>query len=84
MKVAAVGVLCQDSRVFKAMQHAGTPCPYMGKVGVEAAASWQENKEDRPDYKEYKNKFVSKCKKTRNEEGRKKSKGTCVKEFNNN
>jgi hypothetical protein len=84
MKVAAVGVLCQDPRVFKAMQHAGTPCPYEGKVGVEAAAGWQKNKEDRPDYKEYKNKFVSKCKKTRNEEGRKKSKGTCVKEFNNN
>jgi len=56
----------------------------MGKVGVEAAAGWQENKEDRPDYKEYKNKFVGKCKRTRNEEGRKKSKGTCVKEFNNN
>ena len=84
MKVAAVGVLCQDPRVFKAMIHAGTPCPWMGKVGVEAATGWQENKEDRPDYKEYKNKVVGKCKRTRNENGRKKSKQTCVKEFNNN
>ena len=57
MKVAAVGILCQDPRVFQAMQHAGTPCPYEGKVGKEAAAGWAENKEDRPDYKEYKNKL---------------------------
>ena len=84
MKVAAVGILCQDPRVFKAMQHAGTPCPYMGKIGKEAAVGWQENKEDRPDYKEYKDKSVGKCKKTKNEQGRKKSRQTCVKEFNNN
>jgi len=83
MKVAAVGILCQDPRVFKAMQHAGTPCPYEGKVGKEAAVGWQENKEDRPDYKEYKDRSVGKCKKTRNKEGRKKSRQTCVKEFNN-
>ena len=84
MKVAAVGILCQDPRVFKAMIHAGTPCPYEGKVGKEAAVGWAENKEDRPDYEEYKKKFVSKCKKTRNSEGKKKSRNTCVKEFNNN
>ena len=50
----------------------------------QAAAGWAENKEDRPDYKEYKNKFVSKCRGTRGESGMKKSKITCVKEFNNN
>ena len=83
MKVASVSILCQDPRVFKAMIHAGTPCPYEGKVGKEAAIGWVENKEDRPDFKEYKGKFVSKCKRTRNENGRKKSKQTCVKEFNN-
>ena len=30
MKVAAVSTLCQDARVFKAMEMAGTPCPYEG------------------------------------------------------
>ena len=28
MKVAAVSLLCQDARVFEAMEMAGTPCPY--------------------------------------------------------
>ena len=83
MKVASVSILCQDDRVFTAMMHAGTPCPYEGKVGKEAAILWQENKEDRPDYVEYKSKFVSKCKRTRNATGKKRSKQTCVKEFNN-
>ena len=41
MKVAAVSVMCQDSRVFDAMMHAGTPCPYDGKIGAEAKAAWQ-------------------------------------------
>jgi hypothetical protein len=81
MKVASVGILCQDERVFKAMEMAGTPCPYMGKVGKEAAKGWKENKTDRPDYKEYRNKFLSKCKKTRNAEGKKKSRLTCEREF---
>jgi len=30
MKVAAVSVMCQDKKVFDAMLHAGTPCPYNG------------------------------------------------------
>ena len=30
MKVAAVSMLCQDARVFQAMEMAGTPCPYKG------------------------------------------------------
>jgi hypothetical protein len=49
MKVAAVSLMCQDERVFKAMEMAGTPCPYMGKIGKEATDSWGENEEKRPD-----------------------------------
>jgi hypothetical protein len=40
MKVAAVSLMCQDERVFKAMWNAGTPCPYDGKIGAEARAAW--------------------------------------------
>ena len=83
MKVASVSILCQDSRVFKAMEMAGTPCPYQGKIGKEASKAWQENKIDRPDYKDHKNKFIKKCKGKRNSEGKKKSKHTCQKEYNN-
>ena len=43
MKVAAVSALCQDSRVFDAMLHAGTPCPYRGKIGAAALEAWREN-----------------------------------------
>lgn len=42
MRVAAVSLLCQDERVFNAMKMAGTPCPYEGKIGKEAAAAWEE------------------------------------------
>ena len=38
---------------------------------------------DRPDYDAYRNKFIRKCKKTRNDQGKKKSRLTCEKEFNN-
>lgn len=41
MKVAAVSIMCQDPRVFEAMLHAGTPCPYDGKIGVDAKANWE-------------------------------------------
>lgn len=40
MKVAAVSVMCQDERVFKAMWDAGTPCPIDGLIGEEAKAAW--------------------------------------------
>ena len=50
MKVGAVAMLCQDSRVFEAMEMAGTPCPYYGKIGLDAAKGWLENPEKRPDY----------------------------------
>lgn len=43
MKVAAVSVMCQDERVFNAMMMAGTPCPYEGKIGGEAAELWAQN-----------------------------------------
>jgi hypothetical protein len=49
MRVAAVSLLCQDRRVFKAMEMAGTPCPFMGKIGEEATAAWVENADARPD-----------------------------------
>jgi hypothetical protein len=51
MKVAAVSMMCQDERVFKAMEMAGTPCPYMGKIGKDATEQWTENKQERPDFK---------------------------------
>ena len=41
MKVAAVSVMCSDTRVFEAMEMAGTPCPFMGKIGDEAAELWK-------------------------------------------
>ena len=50
MKVGAVAMLCQDERVFQAMEMAGTPCPYKGKIGLDAAKAWLENPEKRPDY----------------------------------
>jgi len=49
MKVAAVSNLCQDDRVFKAMEMAGTPCPFMGKIGDEAAQLWETYPELRPE-----------------------------------
>ena len=53
MKVAAVSLMCQDERVFAAMEMAGTPCPYMGKIGAEAADAWDVNPQERPDYEAY-------------------------------
>ena len=51
MKVAAVSVMCQDERVFRAMMDAGTPCPIDGKIGEEAKSQWEEptNQDRRPD-----------------------------------
>ena len=61
MKVASVSILCQDPRVFKAMEMAGTPCPYQGKIGKEAAKAWSENKSKRPDAKEQLKLFIKEC-----------------------
>ena len=53
MKVAAVSMLCQDERVFQAMHHAGTPCPFEGKIGKEATQAWNKYDKLRPDYNLY-------------------------------
>jgi len=45
MKVAAISTLCIDSRVFDSMWMAGTPCPFMGKIGNEALEAWNKNVE---------------------------------------
>ena len=43
MKVAAISTLCMDARVFDSMWMAGTPCPFMGKIGNEALLAWNKN-----------------------------------------
>ena len=43
MKVASVSILCQDPRVWDSMAMAGTPCPYMGSIGIDAETGWKEN-----------------------------------------
>ena len=40
LKVAGVALLCQDARVWRAMDRAGTPCPIDGKIGDEAKELW--------------------------------------------
>jgi hypothetical protein len=45
MKVAAVSVMCQDPKVFDAMMHAGTPCPYNGQIGAAAKLGWETHVE---------------------------------------
>ena len=53
MKVASVAILCQDHRVHEAMQSAGTPCPFNGKIGKDAQAMWDKYPELRPDYENH-------------------------------
>ena len=53
MKVAAVSLLCQDERIFFAMEMAGTPCPFEGKIGAEALKQWNKYDVERPDYNSY-------------------------------
>ena len=66
MKVASVSILCQDPRVFKAMEMAGTPCPYQGKIGKEATMAWAQNKSKRPDAKDQEKLFIQQCTHDRN------------------
>ena len=61
MKVASVSILCQDPRVFKAMEMAGTPCPYQGQIGKEATKAWAENKAKRPDVKDQEKLYIQQC-----------------------
>jgi len=49
MKVAAVSVLCLDSRTWDSMYQAGTYCPYDSKIGKDAKQGWLENPEMIPD-----------------------------------
>jgi hypothetical protein len=48
MKVAAVSLMCQDPSVYRAMEMAGTPCPFNGTIGGEAQKLWEENPEMQP------------------------------------
>jgi hypothetical protein len=40
LKVAAVSVLCQDPKVWDAMEMSGSPCPLGGAVGDVAKKAW--------------------------------------------
>ncbi len=81
MKVASVSLLCQDNRVFQAMEMAGTPCPYKGKIGKEATAAWASNIDERPDSEGLYDAFIKKCWLSPNKKGVSKSKRTCKKEW---
>ena len=88
MKVAAVSILCQDERVFQAMEMAGTPCPYMGKIGKEATKGWKENRTARPDYDMKRKQFIKACKDTKHVQGDldglRRRRWDCVNEGNKN
>ena len=62
MKIAAVSILCQDERVFSAMAHAGTPCPFEGKIGAQALEQWNKYDIERPDYDSYVSKLDNRSK----------------------
>lgn len=49
MKVAAVSLMCQEPSVYKAMEMAGTPCPFRGQIGDAAQALWDENPQMQPE-----------------------------------
>ncbi len=42
LKVSAVAVLCQDIRVWEAMEMSGSPCPIGGAIGDVARQAWIE------------------------------------------
>ena len=48
-EIDKIGIL---KATFKAMEMAGTPCPYNGKIGKEASAEWAKNQSKRPDAKD--------------------------------
>ena len=62
MKVASVSLMCQDTRVFQAMEMAGTPCPIDGKIGEAAKVIWDKEPYRRPDYREWREKRENKDK----------------------
>lgn len=40
LKVSAVSILCEDERVWTAMEKSGTPCPLGGAIGDAARYAW--------------------------------------------
>jgi hypothetical protein len=40
LKITAVAVLCQDERVWDAMEMSGSPCPIGGAIGEQARLAW--------------------------------------------
>lgn len=40
LKVSAVSLLCEDERVWTAMEKSGTPCPLGGSIGDAARIAW--------------------------------------------
>lgn len=59
MKVAAVSLMCQDERVFDAMMHAGTPCPYNGMIGEQAKVGWASDSGETPSEKSEDEEFLN-------------------------
>tara|TARA_R110002020_G_scaffold474271_2_gene705175 strand:- start:649 stop:1164 length:516 start_codon:yes stop_codon:yes gene_type:complete len=49
LKVAGISILCQEVRVFDGLWMAGTPCPYMGKIGDAAKQEWVKNPDRSPE-----------------------------------
>jgi hypothetical protein len=47
LKVAAVAVLCDDKRVWTAMEMSGSPCPIAGMIGDAARDAWIKQDPDR-------------------------------------
>jgi hypothetical protein len=47
LKVAAVAMLCQDERVWDAMEMSGSPCPIGGAIGDPARLAWWTTKPER-------------------------------------
>ena len=49
LKIAGIALLCQDARVWNAMWQAGSPCPFMGKIGNAAKEEWIKHPEKSPE-----------------------------------
>ena len=48
LKTAAASLLCQDFRIFDAMEMASTTCPYRGRIGKAAQKLWEANAAEAP------------------------------------
>jgi hypothetical protein len=42
LKVAAVSVMCEDIKVWNAMELSGSPCPIGGATGISARSAWYD------------------------------------------